>query len=240
MKNSQYGKNAWKVNAINLVVTVAAVLVILAVAVFGGSKLLTFLSENAEKSVESMAQNENNDGVTDYDGDGGADPLPVPDESVTISLVDGTPNVSASEYQSIPVIAANASSTISQQGTSNVPILLFDGRDDTSWQEGVAGYGIGEHVSFSFDKSYEVKYLAFKLGNWKSDEYYYGNAMPKTMTIILGDFTGQVTFDGTRNVEWIELSESVTADSARIIIDDIYPGTSWEDTCITEIMVYGQ
>ena len=56
-----------------------------------------------------------------------------------------------------------------------------------SWQEGVSGYGINESVSFSFDDLHKVKYIAFKLGNWKNDKYYYGNAKPKTINLVFGD-----------------------------------------------------
>lgn len=178
-----------------------------------------------ENSVEGDDFEETEDSVTVED-------------PVTISCVDGEPNVFDS-YMKIPVIAANASSTIQQNDVNNDAMLLFDGKDDTSWQEGATGYGIGEYVSFSFDITYEVKYIAVKLGNWKNSKYYYGNAKPKTMTFILGDFTGQVMFPDEQAKQWVELSEPIYADSMRIVIDEVYPGTSWEDTCISEIEVYG-
>lgn len=153
-------------------------------------------------------------------------------------LYGGVPDVSL--LKEIPVISANATSTISQTKTNNNAMLLFDKRDDTSWQEGVAGYGINESVSFSFDGHHKVKYIAFKLGNWKNDKYYYGNAKPKTVNLVFGDYSGQVTFTGERKVEWVEVSPSVNADSMRLEIKDVYPGTSWEDTCISEITVYAE
>ena len=97
-------------------------------------------------------------------------------EPTTVSLA-AAPDLSG--LREITVIAANASSTISQTKNSNDPMLLFDHRDDTSWQEGVDGYGVNEAVNFSFDGMHKVKYIAFKLGNWKNDKYYYGNAKPK-------------------------------------------------------------
>lgn len=159
-------------------------------------------------------------------------------EKVKASLINTAPDISG--YVRIPVIAANATSTIEQKGKSNDPMLLFDGKDDTNWQEGVPGYGIHESVSFSFDQIYEVKYMAFKLGNWKTDRYYTGNGKPKTMTLIFGDYAGQVTFTGKHDVEWVEVNKPVNADSMKLIIDDVYPGTNWEDTAITEITVYGK
>ena len=159
-------------------------------------------------------------------------------EETKASLIADEPDVS--KLHKANVIAANASSTISQEGTSNSPILLFDGKDATNWQEGVDGYGISETISFSFDDFYKVKYIGFKLGNWKTDRYYVGNAKPKTMTLAFGDYVGPVTFTGERKVEWVEVNNAVKANSMRVSIDDVYPGTQWEDTCITEIMVYGE
>ena len=153
-------------------------------------------------------------------------------------LYEGSPDISL--LKEVPVISANATSTISQTKTNNNAMLLFDKKDDTSWQEGVAGYGINESVSFSFDGLHKVKYIAFKLGNWKNDKYYYGNAKPKTVNLVFGDYSGQVTFTGERKVEWVEVSPSVNADSMRLELKDVYPGTSWEDTCISEITVYAE
>ena len=87
-------------------------------------------------------------------------------------LYEGTPDVSL--LKEVSVISANATSTISQTKTNNNAMLLFDKKDDTSWQEGVSGYGINESVSFSFDDLHKVKYIAFKLGNWKNDNINYG------------------------------------------------------------------
>lgn len=148
------------------------------------------------------------------------------------------------DYLEARVIAADATSTIYQEkyGSGfNAPIKLFDHDDTTTWQEGVGGYGIGESVSFSFDKTYKVKYIAFKLGNWHTDAYYYSNAKPRSLTLAFGDFSQQVTFrnDSGKKIQWVEVNNPVNADSMRVTIDDIYAGAEYQDTCITEITVYG-
>lgn len=160
---------------------------------------------------------------------------PEPNLSYSVFLIDPPLNQS---YKEIPVVAASASSIIDQGDTNNDPLVLLDGREDTSWQEGVSGYGIGESLHFSFDGVHQVKYISFKLGNWKNDRYYYGNAKPKTITIYVGDFAGSVTFTGKKEVEWIELTTPVAANEVWFSIDDVYEGTEWEDTCITEMRIY--
>ncbi len=143
-------------------------------------------------------------------------------------------------YKKLSVTDASATSTIYQKNTDNGPMRLFDGREDTSWQEGVDGYGIGEQVSARFDKNHQIKYIAFKLGNWRNESYFNANSVPAAMTIRLGDFETEVTFTGEMKEEWIELTEPVNADRMTLTIDDVYEGAQWDDTCITCITVYGK
>ncbi len=161
------------------------------------------------------------------------------DAPLTARVLSAPPNISFEGLIDIPVIAVSASSTINQSDVDNSPNVLFDKIDSTSWQEGVPGYGIGETVSFSLDNQYDVRFMTFKLGNWKNSNYYYGNGIPRTMTIILGDFSGQATFSNAWEEQWVEFSQPVLANAARIVIDDVYTGTTWDDTCISEIHVYG-
>lgn len=251
---NKFGKNQWKIRLFNIITIVIAI-GIAAVLVLNAPKLLKKINLNSssqetentetvekenlkaegkkeEEQKEEKEQEEQEEQTIEVITE-----TPVPEET-KISLMANEPDIS--NFRKANVIAANASSTISQEGTSNSPMLLFDGRDDTNWQEGVDGYGLYETISFSFDDFYKVKYIGFKLGNWKTDRYYVGNAKPKTMTLTFGDYIGPITFTGERKVEWVEVNKTVNANSMNISIDDVYPGTQWEDTCITEIMVYGE
>ena len=169
-----------------------------------------------------------------------AEAEPAQQRPTTATLLPAQTGPNLAGYKTVNVVNASASSTIVQTKTDNNPMKLFDGRDDSTWQEGVQGYGMGEFVSWNMDRKYNIKYIGFKLGNWVNDYYYYGNAKPKTITLTVGDFTGQVTFTNDRAVQWVELSNEVTADSMKLVINDVFPGTTWQDTCITEILVYGK
>lgn len=239
----KFGKNDWKIKLYKVILGIVVIGVVAATAVIGVSKLMESMDKGeAEPTVTQNAEAEpESDTMEVFEVENTPTPAqtntPTP-EPTQASLMTADPDLGS--YYRVPVIAANASSTITQQGTNNSPMLLFDGLDDTTWQEGVNGYGINENVAFSFDSAANVKYIGFKLGNWKNDKYYFGNAKPKTMTLTFGDYSGQVTFTGERRVEWVEVNNVVNADSMRITINDVYPGTSWEDTCITEIMVYAE
>lgn len=240
----KFGKNDWKIKAYYAVSGIVVLGVIGGLAV-NAPKLLSKL-ERSKQEIEKVQTEETKPVVKENEEHEVMENTPIAEptdtptpEPVSVSLLAEEPKMNEGYYK-VSVVEANASSTISQQGTDNGPMLLFDGRDDTTWQEGVNGYGINESLFFSFEGSNKIKYIGFKLGNWKNDKYYFGNAMPKTMTLSLGDYSGQVTFNGVRDIEWVEVSRAVSADSMRMVIDDVYPGTSWEDTCITEIMIYAE
>lgn len=141
----------------------------------------------------------------------------------------------------VNVIAANASSTIKQtNGVQNYPILLFDDNTQTSWQEGVSGPGIGEYVAAEFDREYEISYMLLRLGNWKDDRYYNGNNRPKGLSFAMGSEVFHLEFPDVHEEFWVEISPPVKTTSFRVTIESVHAGTSWDDTCITDILIYGK
>ncbi len=130
-----------------------------------------------------------------------SEPAPLPAEAapeMQITLLPSEPDLTGMHPLKVP--AADASSTIDQSdiGVSNAPVLMFDGRDDTSWQEGADGYGVGEYANCYFEEIMDIRYIGFKLGNWKSDKLYGENAKPRTLAIRIGDVEKEVTFTGNR------------------------------------------
>ncbi len=137
------------------------------------------------------------------------------------------------------LLKSTASSVIKQQeGVNNLPEFLFDGDIQTNWQEGTAGTGVGEYVSYEFKEVFTVNAMTFQLGNWKTKEYYYGNNRPKTLTIAMGGQSWTVTFPD----EWVEFglkfSSPVRTDDLKMTIDEVYKGSDWNDTVITDIGVW--
>lgn len=201
-------------------------------------------STGTQEDTDSQTQNadtDNNTQISDADNNGTQTSDTDTNTTVispSLMVVGKAPSLSG--YTKVGVSSANASSTIRQSTTNNDAMLMFDSSDKTSWQEGVSGYGEGETVDIYFDGTYELHYIAFKLGNWRNDKYYYGNAKPKTITLDFGTATAQVTFPDTdRTTQYVELSTPVSTDHMQLRIDAVYPGTKWADTCINEIILYG-
>lgn len=159
-------------------------------------------------------------------------------EEITFSIIEEPEDFG--EYFKLSVMEASASSVILQDGTDNSAIKAADGSAGSSWQEGVAGDGIGESLHFQLARSYKVKYMSFQLGNWNSDEYYIGNNRPKELEITVGGVTQSVIFPDGKTEYWIELSRECTASEIDLVIQSVYSGSKWDDTCIAEIGIYGR
>ena len=134
------------------------------------------------------------------------------------------------------ITKADASSVIDQDLVGNEPIKAFDDNDKTDWQEGKEGPGIGEYLEFTFDKSYPVAYMTFKLGNWLSDDYYWGNCRPKILQIDSGNNSWNLTFPDGKDEFLVQLDSETDMSNIKITIQDIYTDRiEWQDTAITDI-----
>lgn len=138
------------------------------------------------------------------------------------------------------VLNATASTTIHQDKVQSPPINILDGDQMTNWQEGAEGSGIGEYAEFNFKQEYTVGALTLKLGNWKTDRYFYGNNRPRKLTFSMDSQSWQVEFPDEWKEFAIQFSNPVTTDSLKITIDDVYRGSDWDDTVITDICVWHQ
>ena len=139
------------------------------------------------------------------------------------------------------ITKADASSVIDQDLVGNEPIKAFDDNDKTDWQEGKEGPGIGEYLEFTFDKSYPVAYMTFKLGNWLSDDYYWGNCRPKILQIDSGNNSWNLAFPDGKDEFLVQLDPETDISNIKITIQDIYTDRiEWQDNAITDIGLWYQ
>lgn len=169
-------------------------------------------------------------------------PTPTPEaypaSAITASLVSES-SVDFSNIHEAYIESASASSELKQaSGVSNDPLLAFDNNTDTNWEEGIDGPGIGESITANFKyKNEKVRCIALKLGNWKSGKYYYGNNRPSKLTITLDDLSFQMDFPDSWEEFYVMLNHPFKASSIQIRIDGVHQGTSWDNTCITDVRV---
>lgn len=165
----------------------------------------------------------------------------VEEEGNSVTLVDDTrrAEVELMGYSPVVITAAEATSTIAQTGMDNSPSVLYDAQDWSSWQEGVAGDGVGESVTLTFDREYQIHFLTIRLGNWYAANDFAENNRPEKMTFELGDERFTATFPDERKEFCLELARDIPASQLRMTIDSTYKGSIYDDTCINEIAIYG-
>jgi serine/threonine-protein kinase len=123
----------------------------------------------------------------------------------------------------------------SQQGDEYSPGNTRDDRVDTAWVEGAKGAGIGEWIAFTFQPQ-TIQYIEIYPGYGKSSELFYANNRLKRATLIFSDGTRAAAqlFDEMR-LQTVVLPKPVRCSSLRLIIEEVYPGTKYDDTVISEI-----
>lgn len=127
---------------------------------------------------------------------------------------------------------AHASSRLEEKFA---PENTRDDRVETVWVEGANGPGVGEWIAFTF-KPQTIQYVEIYPGYGKSKDLFFANHRLKRATLIFSDGTRAVIqlFDEMR-VQTVALQAPVRASSLRLIIEEVFPGSQYDDTAIAEI-----
>ena len=143
------------------------------------------------------------------------------------------------EYGSPEIESVSATGNVTDEYGDYVPKKAIDRNEDTAW----ASDGAGNSITVKLKETAKINEIQIKNGYWKkspgkADDYlYYRNSRPKDITISFSDGTVKYATlnDVYREENYIYLDEGVIADSFTISIDSVYPGSVYNDTCITEI-----
>lgn len=196
--------------------------------------------EAVEKKTEKTPEDEKD--TEEEPADSGADAAGTDADVPAVISADliSTP-ASVDPYVKLGVASATATSVIDQEGHDNSAAMVLDGRDETSWQEGAPGNGVGEGLTLRFDRECKVKYMSFKLGNWRTEDYYWQNHRPKMLEIRTGNSTSLIVFPDAKAEHWIAFSSPCPTSEIQLTIKDVYQGSSakWNDACIAGIEIYG-
>lgn len=131
----------------------------------------------------------------------------------------------------------SASSTLSAQtdisyGASN----LRDGDHSTAWVEGVRGVGCGEAITITASERVSLYGFDIYAGYGKSADIYNKNARVKAMQVYAdGANIGEFFLDDVRQMQRVEFSETVYAKEFSFVITEVYYGSMYDDTCISEL-----
>lgn len=136
-------------------------------------------------------------------------------------------------------IAYCVSSVLAPQGSNTYgPDNLFDFSDSSAWCEGARGPGIGEMVSLRIDNGGPFRRFLIENGYGKSNDTFTRNARPRTIEIRTN--TGirfQHVLEDKSFEQMVFLPEPDTYKTLQIRVIDVYPGTRYQDLCISTILV---
>lgn len=140
-----------------------------------------------------------------------------------------------------PVLSVTASSYLKASSYNTYDSKnIIDGDPSTPWVEGRNGYGIKEWVKINLSEKKWIKGLKIMNGYNYINSDRVGNRFLKNSrlkTAILEFDNGEVQMiqlKDTNQFQTIRI-EPVESKTIKIIISDIYKGTKWADTCISEI-----
>lgn len=117
---------------------------------------------------------------------------------------------------------------------------IFDNNPNSAWVKGKPGDGIGEWIEVGFEPEFTLSQIKIINGYAKSKEIYSANNRVKKVVVNFSNGKSQefILLDGTLGFQALKLPKPVKVDSLKITIKDIYQGTKYNDTCISEIQFF--
>jgi len=127
----------------------------------------------------------------------------------------------------IKIESVRTSSTLYSDDDRYVADNLID-RTLKAWSEGEAGSGIGEIINIFF--SNEITISSFYIYNGIPKDFYENNRV-KTLSVN----NQKVRVEDRNGLQQVTLPQPITDSEPGLVIEAVYPGDMWDDTCITEI-----
>ena len=130
-----------------------------------------------------------------------------------------------------------ATSTLDDSRNRYVVTNVLD-KTYRSWSEGVEGPGIMEDLHIKFKEYVSIESISIKNG-YGDHNYYHHNNRVKDIFVTCGPIEFRATLHDTPGMQDIVFSDPIITDQMRILIESVYPGFAYDDTCISEIKING-
>ena len=142
--------------------------------------------------------------------------------------------------------ANNTKATSTLPGGTYEVFNLFDNDYTTAWVEGAKDNGEGESIDLTFEKGTVITEIQICPGYYKSRKLFYANAAPTSIIVSNGkteytfDISGcAFSFDMVSEILTMPEPLVLKDGTLSITIDSVREGTAYQDTCISELSVYG-
>jgi len=134
-----------------------------------------------------------------------------------------------------------ASSTLkASSNNSYEPRFVTDWKRETAWVEGKDDDGIGEWIKLEKDNPIKVSGIEINNGYLKSESIYKANNRVKTIKIEFSN--GESITKGLKDEfganNLIEFDKPIETSYIKLTILDVYKGSKYNDTCISEIHAF--
>jgi hypothetical protein len=153
--------------------------------------------------------------------------LPPPAQAGQCKWFGASAQLRSEGYCATSVLAAQA-------GNSYGPDALRQQGPGNAWCEGRAGDGIGETVVFRMDPRKTFTRVWIENGYSKSPTIFARNGRPRLIEIRTSDgLVETVELADSADVAAVDLSREVEASWVSVTIRSIYPGSKYNDTCVS-------
>ena len=116
----------------------------------------------------------------------------------------------------------------------------MDGDFSTVWSEGVTGYGAGEWIKLNFPHVQTVSAIKIVNGLVNNKNGYYNNNRVKSLVLAFSDGSTQTIYLEDNNIGYQTIQiNPVDTTYVKCIINSVYSGSKYNDTCIAEIKLLG-
>ena len=137
-----------------------------------------------------------------------------------------------------------ASSSLSSQGSATYKVSnVCDFNHETAWVEGVQGHGIGQWIKFQGVRGNEIYAINILNGYVKSDKAWSENSRVKRLKVYCnGQAVCIFELQDSRSYQSFYIDHLIKGKGVKTFvfqIMDVYPGTKYQDTVISEIYLAG-
>lgn len=129
----------------------------------------------------------------------------------------------------------------SSQSGNYTSTLLQDGKLDTAWAEVAKENGIGEWIKFHSSIDQDISGIEIINGYSKSNSTYTENNRVKRLRVEFSDRSSlekELKDNAMLDLQKVEFGKTVKTKYIKITILDVYRGSKYQDTCISEIRVF--
>jgi hypothetical protein len=176
----------------------------------------------------------------------------VENRQIQVERIEALPGPTQESRNLSPFAEMSASSVLPSDrwGTYHAWSAI-DGSLSTPWTEGVDGPGVGEWIMLEFPGAVEIHSIGIAVGydrdegdTFRSPEVFAANNRLQRATLIFSSGEQvELAFSDTRGVQMIPLARApspIITTFVKVVIDEVYPGSKYDDTCLAEIEVWGK